>query len=143
VTLKLTQDNGQPFDTDIFALDQSDRTFTIDSVNTDLNKLSIAMILEIDNTVQTISDSFSVTFQDGCSGAELTGSQFLEDEVDLFLYSRADYFFTKPELDSPLADQCTFNYKLLDAATGSELDPLIFSFDFSGVYPKVGGTVPS
>ena len=74
MTLTLTQDNGQPFDTDIFSLDQADRTFTIDSANTDLNKLSIAMILEVDNTVQTISDSFSVTFQDGCAGAELTGS---------------------------------------------------------------------
>ena len=43
-----------------------------------------------------------------------------------------------------MAEECNLTYRLLDAATGDELDPMIFAIDLSGsTLPFIRGTVPS
>ena len=66
--------NGQPYDPEIFTLDQDDRSITIETDDMDLQLTVLSMVLEIDNIVTTISDSFKVTFQDGCSNGTLNGA---------------------------------------------------------------------
>ena len=102
VTLVLTMVNGQPYDPEIFSVDQEDRSFTIETEDTDLDNQSLDMILTIESEFGTIADSFKVKFADGCSGATLVGAKFLLSEVDLYLYKEEVFFFTKPELNTPI-----------------------------------------
>ena len=57
----------------------------------------------------------------------------MQSEVTLNLYEEEVYYFTQPVLHVPIAVACELKYRLLDAATGDTLDPLIFDFDFAGV----------
>ena len=61
----------------------------------------IHMVLVTRNKASTISDSFTVTFKDGCTTFK-QGARFLKEEVDLYLYEEEVYFFTKPTLDCPI-----------------------------------------
>ena len=53
--------------------------------------------------------------------------------MTLTINEEASYSFSEAVLrDVPAEAVCDLEYRLLDAATGDELEPLIFDFDFGG-----------
>ena len=88
------------------------------------------MLLVTRNSKETIADSFSVTFRDGCSTFKNDPS-FLQEEEEIFLWQEKILFFEKPVLDCPPEIATPPILRLIDEDTGEALSPMICELDVS------------
>ena len=82
------------------------------------------MLLVTRNLMETIADSFSVTFKDGCRTFR-EEPKFLVSEAELFLYEEKVFFFTRPILDCPAEIATPPDLQLIDEDTEESLSPEI------------------
>ena len=76
LSFELTQ-NGQAYDTSLFELRPQDRLIVLQTDDRSLNSQFYNMVLTVTGqNGNQVTNSFKVTFEDKCSSATLTGSEF-------------------------------------------------------------------
>ena len=80
------------------------------------------MLLVTRNFKNTIADSFSITFKDGCRTFR-SKPKFLVTSASLFLFEEKTFFFTRPVLDCPAEIATPPVLRLIDQDTGEALEP--------------------